>query len=323
MKTWIALVVLTLAAPLGSAAEASPGEAPVKPEVWLGPPGAPDGSGWRQLFAHPEQWAETRSRIQVLQYADHALDRQFSDEELRVWLPLIEQWGLKFALEVGAVKPWGTTGQKTFAVQRKKWDRFQSLGGKIHAIAMDEPLLCCRQHIHKPDDYAVEETAQFIALVRQTYPQMLIGDIETYPSIPGADHAWWIDALQQKLAAMNVRGLDFYRLDVNWANFIVQNRGSWREVRQIEQACRRRKLPFSLIYWAADLPSLERKGVADEASWYLSLMQQGNAYAMVDGRPDQVVIECWLKSGLPKCLPETEPWTFTRTALDFSRRFVK
>ena len=293
------------------------------PEVWLGPPDAPGGDCFRNLFTHPEQWAETRKHIHVLQYADHRLDKQFTDDELRAWLPMIEKWGLKLGLEVGAVKSWGITGQKTFDVQRRKWDRLQSLGGRIHAIAMDEPLDCCRQQIHQPDEYALQETASFIALVRKNYPQILIGDTETYPTIPVADHLWWIDSLQQKLAAMNVRGLDFYRLDVNWSNFIIQGRGSWGEVRKIEQACRQRKLPFSLIYWASDLPVLERKGLADEASWYDAVMQQARAYALVDGRPDQYVVESWLKSGMPKCIPETEPRSFTRSALDFCKRFVR
>jgi hypothetical protein len=296
---------------------------PRNPEVWMMPPAAPDGRCLRDLFTHPEQWAETRSRIHVLGYADHQLDRQFTDDELRAWLPMIGKWGLQLGLEVGAVKPWGPTGRQTFDIQRKKWDRFQSLGGKIHAIAMDEPLLCCRQHIHQPDDYAVQETADFITLVRKNYPDIMIGDIETYPSIPVADHIWWMDALQKKLQENGVRGLDFYRLDVNWVNFIVQNNGSWGEVRQIELECRKRKLPFSLIYWASDLPLLERKGVAGGATWYLSIMQQGHAYAMVDGRPDQFVIESWLKSGMPPCLPETDPWTFTRSVLDFSKTFIQ
>ena len=54
-----------------------------RPEIWLAPPNAPDGRSWRQLFELPEQWAETRARVQVLAYADHNLDRQFSDDELR------------------------------------------------------------------------------------------------------------------------------------------------------------------------------------------------------------------------------------------------
>lgn len=299
------------------------GAAAPKPEVWFGIPSASDGQAWRDLFAHPEQWAETRSKVQVLGYADHTLDRQFKDDELRAWFPMLDKWGLKLGLEVGAIKPWGQTGQKVFDIQRQKWDRFISLGAKIDAVALDEPLCCCRFHIQKPDDYAVAETAAFIALVRKNYPAMRIGEIEPYPSISVEDHLWWMDALQKKLAALGVRGLDFYRLDVNWANFICQNKGSWREVRQIELACRQRKLPFSLVYWASGLPLLERKELADESSWYISIMHQGYSYAMVDGRPDQVVIQSWLKTGNPKCLPETDAWTFTRSALDFSKKFVK
>ncbi|MFT5130754.1 MAG: hypothetical protein ACI8W8_004385 [Rhodothermales bacterium] len=312
MKTSLFLALL-----LNLAAAAGP------PEIWFAPPDATTGESLRQLFAHPEQWPEARSRIQVLQYADHRLDRQFSDDELRAWLPMLEKWGLKLALEVGAVKPWGQTGQQTFAIQRQKWDRFQALGGKIHAIALDEPLVCCRAHIKKPDAYALQETANFIALVRQHYPEILIGEIESYPFIPIADHLWWIDALQSKLAEMKVRGLDFYRLDVNWVNFLVQSEGNWRGVREIERACRQRKLPFSLIYWPSDLPLLARKGVADESTLYLSIMHQRNAYAMVDGRPDQYVIQSWLKSGNPPCLPETAPWSLTRTLLDFTTRMPK
>lgn len=93
------------------------------------------------------------------------------------------------------------------------------------------------------------------------------------------------------------------------------------EVRKIELACRQRKLPFSLIYWASDLPALECKGMADESMWYLSIMHQGAAYAMVDGGPDQLVVQSWLKSGNPKSLPETAPWTFTRSARDFLSKF--
>lgn len=292
------------------------------PTVWMGPPSFDNGKCFRELFEHPDAWKETRSVIDVLMYADHQLDRQFTDDQLRAWFSQLQQWQLKFALEVGAVKPWGQTGERTFAVQRPKWERFQSLGASLFAIAMDEPLLCCRKHIDKPDDYALEETADFIARVRKQYPDMLIGDIETYPSIPLEDHYWWIDALQKRLAEKGVRGLDFYRLDVNWANFVVQDIGCWGDVRKLEEYCRKRKLPFSLILWASEHPALDRMGLADDSTWYVSIMQQGYDYAMVRGQPDQYVIESWLDAP-SKSTPDSEPWTFTRSVLDFTRKFVK
>jgi hypothetical protein len=83
-----------------------------------------------------------------------------------------------------------------------------------------------------------------------------------------------------------------------------------------------RKLPFSLIYWASEQPALEKMGLSDDSTWYVSIMQQGYDYAMVHGRPDQYVIESRLKAP-SKSTPESEQWTFTRSVLDFTRRFVK
>jgi len=150
-----------------------------------------------------------------------------------------------------------------------------------------------------------------------------VGEIEPYPSIPFEDHLRWIDALQKALADQNVRGLDFYRLDVNWAEFIVFDRGTWPEVRKLERACRQKKIPFSLIYWASGYPGLEKRGLADDATWYTMMMQQGYDYAFVDGRPDQIVLQSWLTDAPQRCVPEDEEFTFTRSVRDFVRRFVK
>lgn len=46
----------------------------------------------------------------------------------------------------------------------------------------------------------------------------------------------------------------------------------------------------------------------------------GFDYAAVGGRPDQIVVQSWV-DGPQRFLPETEPFTFVRTALDISERF--
>ncbi len=293
---------------------------PRKPLVWVGPPGVENGKSLRAMFEHPDKWTQTRTMIDGILYADHNF-KQFSDADLRLWFNRLREWNLKLSLEVGAVKEWGPTGDVTFNRQRPNWDHLQSLGGKIDTVAMDEPLLCVRKFLKKPDDYAVEETARFIALVRERYPEMRIGDIEPYPSISLADHQWWIDNLNRKLREKHVRELDFYRLDVNWINFTVQQTGSWKELKQLELYCRSRHLPFSLIYWPADLPTLRRLGRAGENTWYISIMRQAQDYAVIGGAPDEYVIESWV--GEPAAsVPETADWTFTRSVRDFVERFV-
>jgi hypothetical protein len=305
-----------------STVTASAQPSPARPTVWMGPPSFADGKCFRELFEKPDEWRQTRSVIDGVMVADHMLHKQFTDAELQAWLPMLDQWKLKFALEVGAVKPWGATGEKAFHAQRPMWDRFQRLGGRIHTIAMDEPLCCARKDLHQPDAYAVEETAKFIALVRKHYPQIRIGSIEPYPFVSLADLQTWIESLQRRLAAMQVRGLDFFRLDVNWVEFSAQSRGSWKEVRKLEQFCRQRKLPFSMIYWASGYPALEHRGLADDSTWYVSTMQQAYDYAIVDGAPDELVIQSWLEAP-SRCVPETDAFTFTRSVLDFSRKFAK
>lgn len=317
--TWLGALGLVALLPVAPRAAA---QAPVrKASVWMGPPGAQEGKCWRELFAQPDAWKETRALIDVLFYAGQNLHKQFSDDELRAQFAQLKQWHLKLGLEVGAVKPWGTTGEKVFNNEGPMWERFERLGGVIDAIAMDEPLNCCRLVLKQPDAYAVEETAKFITLVRQHFPRVRIGDIETYPSLSLKDNMAWIDALNKRLAELNVRGLDFYRLDVNWTVFVVRNEGSWKEVRELERFCRQRKLPFSLIYWAATYPAALNKGVADDAAWYVSIMQQGYDYAILDGMPDEYVIESWV--GAPsRSVPESADFTFTRSVRDFVRTFV-
>ncbi len=318
----VVLFALSCVAPSAWGQASKPQGSNPHPTVWMAPPGQDNCRAFRELFEKPEPWKQTRALIDVLLITDLNLKRHFSDEELGRWFPMLDAWEIKLAMEVGAVKPWGLTGEKTFNIEKPNWDRIQRLGGKIYAIAMDEPLICCRKHIHKPDDYAVQETASYIALVRKHFPQILIGDIETYPSLSIEENIAWIEALQQRLSEMHVRGLDFYRLDVDWVTYTMRNVGSWREVKKLEQYCRARKLQFSLIYWASGYPALQRKGLADDSTWYTAIMQQGYDYALVDGAPDQYVIESWVKAP-SRCLPETDPFTFTHSVLDFTRKFVK
>lgn len=288
--------------------------------IWMAPPSAFDGKCFRELFTSPDGWKDTRSEVDVLFYADHMLNKQFKDDELRKWFGMMSNWNLKFGLEVGAVKEWGTTGQTTFDIERKMWDRFTALGANISAIALDEPLACVRNNLKKPDEYAVEETANFIALVRKNYPDIKIGDIEPYPFFTSAELLWWVDALQKRLAEKNVRGLDFFRIDPDWVNFVTAAKGSWPDLKQVELGCREMGIPFSLIYWAADYPQLERMGIADDSTWYVSTIQQGYDYALVGGDPDECVIESWV-SAPSKSVPDKGGFTFTQSVLDFSKRF--
>jgi hypothetical protein len=127
---------------------------------------------------------------------------------------------IQLDVEVGAVKPWGPTGDKTFTVEKKEWNRFIADGADIHGIAMDEPLVATFNNLHQPMSYAVEETAQFVSLVRKNYPEFVIGDIEGYPYLNKQQLLSFWDGLDLRLKSIGVRGLDYVRLDVDWMHFV-------------------------------------------------------------------------------------------------------
>jgi hypothetical protein len=313
------LAVFALAASLVSSVAQTPKTGPT---VWMSPPGQDKGKAFRELFERPDDWKETRALVDVLFCSDLSLQRNFTDDELTRWFTQARDWKLKFAMEVGAIKGWGRTGADCFAKEQANWQRLRKLGANIFAIAMDEPLVCTREQIHESDEYAVEETANYVALVRKNYPEMLVGDIEAYPSSSVEEHEHWIEAVNKRLAEKGVRGLDFYRLDVDWLRFNAQGKGSWKDLRQLEHWCRQKKLPFQLIYWASGYPALNHHGLADDSTWYVAIMQQGYDYAVVDGKPDAYVIESWIEAP-SRCVPDSEEWTFTRSVRDFARKFVR
>jgi hypothetical protein len=295
------------------------------PKFLIGLPGLDNGRAMRELSQHPEQWESCRKYTEGILYADHVLARQFKDDkELEELLAGFNKMKLPLQLEVGAVKPWGITGAETFAKQHVHWQRFLRLGATISGISMDEPLVCAKFHLKKdnPAEYAATETAEFIALVRQEYPDWTIGDIEGFPSINADEIIAWIDLLEAKLKAKGIRGLDFMRLDADWMHFVHNTgRGSWADLRRIENHCRKKNIPFSLIYWDAGFNALSKKGYSSDRMWYVGCQQMMYDYIAVGGNPDQIVVQSW--DDTPKTfLPDSGGFTFTRCALDIAEELL-
>jgi hypothetical protein len=285
--------------------------------------GVPNERDNQDLFDHADQWPTARRYVGRIIHADHSLD-QVSDAQLAGWLTQLKSWGMGLELEVGVIKAWAKDSHDAFDKDDRNWQRVIRLGGTISSIAMDEPLGAARadHRISLSDQQAVEETAQFIELVRQHYPAVQIGDIEPYPLISPDASRWWLAALQNRLASAHVRGLDFYRIDPDWIEFRVLGSGSWRDLLLVQKYCNSNKLPFSLIYWASDYPRLSHMHLADDEEWYTSVMSEGYAYAEVGGAPDQFVLESWIPAP-SRIVPDDGNFTFTRAVADFGKKFLR
>jgi len=264
------------------------------------------------------------------------LNKSFSDDDLKNMFDGLKSMNMTFDLEVWAVKKFEPVGSKQFRSHKKWFDRFIACGGKIHAIAIDEPLNGAEK-VEQDLAYAVKETADFIELVRKEYPEILIGDIEAYPHFDADTLIDWIDALQAELKKRKVRELDFFRLDINWSIFGKEMKGrplsrhpdagprtgSWEDVLRIERHCKSIGLPVSIIFWAANHGTLKRVDLVDEKTWYLGVMRMGDDYfSHRSAGANQFVYQSWIT--VPsEILPETKPYTFTHSFLEFAGKFLK
>ena len=310
-----------------SACEGPIDEVPPQPigptYIWM----MPRRTTFEELLTNIDQWQETLELVDVIGYADHDLNRLYSDAVLSHGFAVLNDIGLPLALEVGAIKEWSVTGAGTFAIQRQTWDKLIGLGATIVGIVLDEPLVAVHAHsqfnfvgdAEAKFEYAVEETAEFIRLVRENYPHWFVADIEVYPHFTADYVIRWIDALEARLRAKGVRGQEFFRMDVDWNAFRPRNQymQHWEEVRRIEDHCRSIGLPFSQIYWAANIPR-------DPGGWLDAILEMGQRYQDAGGMPDQYVIQSWLNNEeIPeKTLPETDPESFTYSVLEFRKQFI-
>ena len=288
----------------------------------------PRRNTFEELTTRLGEWQDTQSLIDVIGYADHNLNNLYSDTVLRNGFAAMNKAGLPLGLEVGAIKEWGLGREGTFRVQKPMWDRFISLGATIAGIVMDEPLVAVGAHaqfdfVGDADarfEYAVEHTAEFIKMVREDYPDWFIADIEVFPHFTADYVIRWIDALEARLKEKGVRGQEFFRMDVDWNAFTSKNltwEQGWLEVKRIEDHCRSIGLPFSLVYWAADIPRAP-------GGWLNSILRMGQGYKDAGGKPDQYVIQTWLNSeNIPELtLPESDPHSFTYSVLEFNKQFI-
>jgi hypothetical protein len=303
------------------------------------------------MITREGEWSATRERIRGIGYYAWLLNQHFSDAEIRDLFAKLRTWNLGFGLELAVLKApnWGLPeplqAKGAFDQFQRFATRFRSLGmNRVDWFAFDEPIYAARHVIpasggkvppapgieligtvkQDPDAahriaYGVAETVSFVAMMRQAYPGARLGDIEPYPALNGDELETAIHGIQKACAAQGIKGLEFFRLDVDWDLFEQRKLGSWVEVKRIGDVCRARGIAFSMIFWAADQPRLASKNVATARSWRDGVMRQAQAYRDVGGSPDEIVIQSWLHTP-EHAVPETSPETFTASVLEFIKK---
>ena len=242
-------------------------------------------------------WSATRRSTSYFGVADYALASYAESHaaEVATCFRNMNAAGLGLSLGTAALKQWCTTGQECFDGLSRLWNRLISLGANLEVLEIDEPLTMVLGLPYWPlprdFDYAVEQTAEFIRLVRQYYPRVRIVEQEAYPAMDTETLRSWIRALANACAARGVRGPDYFEIDHDWNTRFGTGtyEWNWSDIRSLLNEAHGAQMGFGVIFWRAGA----RYPETDEG-WYNGVMDQGAWYAAEGIVPDLYSILSWL-----------------------------
>jgi hypothetical protein len=244
-----------------------------------------------------DSWSETRRSTSYLGVADYALASYAESHarEVAACFRNMNAAGLGLSLGTAALKQWCTTGQACYDGLSPAWNRLLALGANLEVLEIDEPLTMVLGHdgwpLPRDFDYAVEQTAEFIRLVRQNYPRVRIVEQEAYPAIAAETLRSWIRSLAKACAARGVTGPDYFEIDHNWNEPFGTgaDHWNWSDIRSMLNEAHGAQMGFGVIFWRAN----PRYGDTDEG-WYNGVMDQGASYQSEGIVPDFYSILSWL-----------------------------
>jgi hypothetical protein len=284
--------------------------------VWFAPNmGSRD---YTDLFTQPEAWASARSHVDVFKFYTHNLDNEPCDicgdnyiqplVDARAFQRLAD-WGMGIAIEIGAVKEWGCSGEMEYQTARFVVQNVQRSGGVVGFLAMDEPLIggeMCRQSMEE----TAEITGRFVSRLREAYPSIVVGDIEPYPHFSAAELTQWLDLLEGNNATPV-----FFHLDVDIERVYVERKNVAADLQTLRQFSEARGIRFGVIFTS----NWTRAGT--DQGYYQSTLQWIRTVGDAIGRPQHLIFQSWqgpAPSGfheVPINLPENDPGIFSHTRL--------
>jgi len=270
---------------------------------------------YMDLFNNESQWGDTRKKVDIF-YLYGPLRGWLSETDASVVFPKLNQWGVNIALEEGAVKEWGCTGDVTAGVTIADIDKIKSYGAKVSYIVMDEPFIggenvvrgySCNQTMDK----SLVETVKYINLIKQKYPDIIIGDVEPYPYFSVEQLKQWIIGFKEKSG----HDFPFFQVDINYCYARERGLDIVAELNDLSSFCRARGIKFAIIAGGATCSNYPLL-VASDKDFYESTLADAQ-WIIAKVPQDFGIVQSWGKYP-QKCNSDSGNYTFTRLAKDFS-----
>ena len=249
---------------------------------------------WPTLYARTTYLGAVSWQLRPDRATNSTLARCFSQMNAR---------NLQLSLEVG-ITGVVATGLEAYQEGWADWQRFQNLGAPLTAFFIDEPITNSTRILGLSYATIVNETANWIVLVRQnprlTNIKLIL--IEAYPHLSASTIIDFINDVNNVAALHGVVGFDGLQIDHAWDGLKAW---SGSDLGAMRAAAHNRRMEFSVIFYAA----MPFPNPTNDCDFRARLNQQWNAYK-VNGidyygfYPDIYTIQSW--DQLPSVtVPET------------------
>lgn len=313
------IVVLSLLALLiGLSDSARSQSAP--PDLWIAPlqplvrddgqqAGAVD---YFSLFEHGAPWEEIAQHTTVFKIYPE-LVRSAKDDQLRMLLAGLRERHIALSLETKILT---RSGSCVSGADHNPWmvglvKRLKGLGAELQSVSMVGPLV--DGHVstgpgacHYPISDVAADAARSVAMMREIYPDLIVGEIEPVGGGPGFPTASqlgeWFTAFQR----FSGKPVAFLHVDTVWGT-------PWHDdMRAIAKQATASGVAFGVIY-KADPTELSDAAFASSTLESADLVE-----AVLGGPPQQVVFQSW--EDYPRhALPDTDMTTLTGIARAYLR----
>lgn len=235
------------------------------------------------------------------------------DGDLSTCFSGLRNRGTRLMIEVAARKEWCETGAECASATIGYASRFRSLGASIDAFSMDEPFFATRAHGLGDDYSAVVETAEWMRIIRNEFPNTLIISIEPFPAISANDLSWWLQALRDRSAIIGTPFVDMFILDHDW-NAAEDPAG----VAQVGDAAHDQGLRYGVLFGGL-YPS---GNCSSDRTWYDGIFYQAQIYANYGVGVNLYSINNFVCRPIA-VLPESQQWSFTMSVRDFIWAYIQ
>ncbi len=281
---------------------------PKKYTLWLCPHPFIAGTTFNGVFdfyflfdTYYPQWPNIRSHVEVFAFYQYQFEPDtgvFTNAQIQTIVDKLSQSGINMAFESGAVKEWSPDGTIAALNTNAAINRVESLGGNVRFIAMDEPLWAGQFILGEPLDNTINGVVNYMNRVKSSHPDVLIGDIVAYPSLPMVTTISYLEGLKQRTG----KWLPFVQLDVDLND--LKKRGlDLSEIIDLRAFCASHGIEFGIIFTHNELEA------SSNLDYYNGTLLWAASINSLMGMPDQVISQSW-QDKPDYCIPENSSYTF-------------